>query len=187
MNPGPDLCRNPHGIADFHVVLGKSESWTKITCAQRWTSVRRRRTPKLLVGSIPANVIIAQPGPAGRRVNPEYRDDDQPFYRLSDRREANDDARNDRYRRDDREDDDDRYTQAFSEHDRRIIRGCYSEDYSNLPPVCPSVAEICRRVLSVNCSATVRYLRDYKNVCSHCRNLASDACREFPAAASVWR
>jgi hypothetical protein len=86
------------------------------------------------VTDTPVNVAIAQPGPAGRRVNPEYRDDDQPFYRRSDRREADDDARNDRYRRDDREDDDGRYTRAFSEDDRRIICSCYSEDYSNLPP-----------------------------------------------------
>jgi outer membrane lipoprotein SlyB len=80
-----------------------------------------------------ATVAVAQPAPAGRQVQTDYRDDDQPAYRRPDRDDNDDDRDNDRYRRDYR-DDDRRYAQAFSDDDRRIIRSCYSEDYSNLPP-----------------------------------------------------
>lgn len=85
------------------------------------------------------------PGPAQRQVEAEYREDEQPAYRGHDRDDDDDDRDEDRYRRDDRDRDDDRYRrddgddrsrypQGFSDDDRRIIRGCYSEDYSNLPP-----------------------------------------------------
>jgi hypothetical protein len=77
-------------------------------------------------------VAVAQPAPAGRQVQTAYRDDDQPAYRHPDR-DDNDDDRDDRYRRDERNDHRG-YAQAFSDDDRRIIRSCYSQDYSNLPP-----------------------------------------------------
>lgn len=82
----------------------------------------------------PFNVAFVQPAPAGRQVHTEYRDDEQPLYRRSDRHENDDDGDDDRNRRDYRDDDNDGYARAFSEDDRRIIRSCYSEDYSNLPP-----------------------------------------------------
>jgi hypothetical protein len=78
-------------------------------------------------------VAVAQPAPAGRQVQTEYRDDDQPTYRRSDRDDHDDDRDDDRHRREDRNDDRG-YAQAFSDDDRRIIRSCYSEDYSNVPP-----------------------------------------------------
>ena len=74
-------------------------------------------------------VAVAKPAPAGRQVQTEYRDRDQPAHRRSDR----DDNDDDRYRRDERNNDHG-YAQAFSDDDRRVIRSCYSEDYSNLPP-----------------------------------------------------
>jgi hypothetical protein len=80
-----------------------------------------------------ATGAVVQPSPAGRQVQTDYRDDDQPAYRRPNRDDNDDDRNDDRYRRDDR-DDDRRYAQAFTDHDRRIIRSCYSEDYSNLPP-----------------------------------------------------
>jgi hypothetical protein len=76
-------------------------------------------------------VAAAQRAAAGRQVQTEYPNDDQPAYRRADDNDNNRD--DDRYRRDDR-DDDRRYAQTFTDHDRRIIRSCYSEDYSNLPP-----------------------------------------------------
>lgn len=91
-----------------------------------------------------SNVASAQPAPVGRQVQPAYRDDDeQPVYRRRHGDEDDDDRDDDRYRR--RDDDDDQgydrgrrdseyYVQAFSDDDRRIIRSCYTEDYSNLPP-----------------------------------------------------
>ena len=77
-------------------------------------------------------VAVEQPAPAGRQVQTDYRDDNQPAYRRRDH-DDNDDRDDDRYRRDDR-DDDRGYDHAFSDDDRRNIRSCYSEDYSNLPP-----------------------------------------------------
>jgi hypothetical protein len=77
-------------------------------------------------------VAVAQPAPAERQVQTAYRDDDQPAYRRPDHDNNNDDD-DDRYRRDERNDHRG-YAQAFSDDDRRIIRSCYSEDYSNLPP-----------------------------------------------------
>jgi hypothetical protein len=83
-------------------------------------------------------VAVAQPAPAGRQVHNDRRGEDQPDYQRP--RDDNDEDRDDRnrnddrYRRDDRDEDDGRYTRAFSEDERRIIRSCYSEDYSNLPP-----------------------------------------------------
>jgi hypothetical protein len=83
--------------------------------------------PFVTAAAVP--VAVAQRAPAGRQVQTDYRDDDQPAYHR-----ANDDDRDeDRYRRADG-DDDPRYAHPFSDGDRRIIRSCYSEDYSNLPP-----------------------------------------------------
>jgi hypothetical protein len=78
-------------------------------------------------------VAVAQPAPARRQVETDYRDDDQPAYRRPDRDDDDDDRDDDRYRGDARNDDR-RYAQSFSDDDRRIIRSCYSEDHSNLPP-----------------------------------------------------
>jgi hypothetical protein len=78
-------------------------------------------------------VAVAQPAPAGRQVETDYRNDDQPTYRRPNRHDNDDAPDDDRYRRDDRYDDPG-YAQAFSDADRRIIRSCYSQDYSNLPP-----------------------------------------------------
>lgn len=81
----------------------------------------------------PVDVAIVQTAPVARQVHTEYRDDDEPNYRRSDPHENDDEGEDDRYRRDDR-DGNDGYIPAFSEDDRRVIRSCYSEDYSNLPP-----------------------------------------------------
>lgn len=96
----------------------------------------------------PPQVAMAQPAPPAPEMQPEYRDEEQPAYRR-DRGDDNDDRDDDGYRRDahyrdddgyrregrDRDDRDrDRYAREFSDEDRRIIRSCYSEDYSNLPP-----------------------------------------------------
>jgi hypothetical protein len=90
------------------------------------------------------------PPPPVQEVQADYPEDNQPAYNRRDRDDADDDGEDDRYRREDRDRDDDRYqrddryaqsgydqgryVQGFSDHDRRIIRGCYSQNYSNLPP-----------------------------------------------------
>jgi hypothetical protein len=86
---------------------------------------------------VPPQVASAQPEPPAPEMQPSYADDEQPAYRRHDR-EDNDDRDDDGYRRaahyrgDDR--DRDRYAREFSDDDRRIIRSCYAQNYSNLPP-----------------------------------------------------
>src|SRR5215813_7996968 len=131
-------------------------------------------------------IAAAQSAPAGRQVQTDYHDDDQPSYRRPDRDDNDDDQDDDRYRRNDR-DDDRRYAKAFSDADRRIIRSCYSEDYSNLPPGLAKRGGNLPPALSGNCNATVRCLLACKDACSHFLNPASDAYRRFPTAGSEWR
>jgi hypothetical protein len=90
----------------------------------------------------PASPQVAseQSAPAAPEMQPVYREQEQPAYRRGDRDDDDDD--NDRdddgYRRQAyyRGDDHDRgrYAREFSYDDRRIIRSCYAQDYSNLPP-----------------------------------------------------
>jgi hypothetical protein len=97
----------------------------------------------------PATVAHSQPLPLEAQQQSVYDEppayqDDEPVYRGRERGEDDDrqyDEDHDRrYRGEDDDRDDDRvhsnghFTMIFSENDRRIIRSCYSDDYSNFPP-----------------------------------------------------
>lgn len=80
----------------------------------------------------PPQVAMGSPAPD---TQPGYGEEEQPSYRRRDRGDDDDD-RDDGYRREAHYDDDrDRdHAREFSDEDRRIIRSCYAQDYSNLPP-----------------------------------------------------
>ena len=84
----------------------------------------------------PPQVASEQIAPAAPEMQPVYREEEQPAYRRGDRDDDDDDRDDDGYRRQAyyRGDDHDRYAREFSDDDRRIIRSCYTQDYSNLPP-----------------------------------------------------